>query len=252
MRIFAIGDTHLSRSGAKPMHVFGEHWRDHDVRIRANWNALATDQDVLLIAGDISWAMTLDEARPDFEFLAGLRGRKLLLRGNHDYWWGSLSRLRATAPPGIEFLQNDARIYEGVAVCGSRGWLLPDDPAASDADRRLFERELGRLRLSLEHLRGSAYSTLIVMTHYPPLRSLAQPSPVSELIESSGARVCVYGHLHGGDIARAAQGQHGGVAYKLVSADAVNFSAWLVWPPAGHGTCSRADGAAAAQQGRRA
>jgi predicted phosphohydrolase len=245
MRIFAIGDTHLSRSGAKPMHVFGEHWRNHDERIRDHWNAIARDDDVLLIAGDISWAMNLEQARADLAFLALLRGRKLLLRGNHDYWWGSIARLRAEAPPGLEFLQNDAHVYDGVAVCGSRGWLLPGDAQASDEDRRIFARELGRLRLSLESLRGHAYETLIVMTHYPPLHRLDEPTPVTELIEASGARVCVYGHLHGRDIAAAAVGRRAGVYYKLVSADAVDFTPWQVWPAAAAAEPSASAAAAA-------
>ncbi len=213
------------------MHVFGEHWRNHDEKIRDHWNALARDDDLLLIAGDISWAMTLQEARADLEFLAGLRGRKLLLRGNHDYWWGSIARLRAAAPPSLDFLQNDARIYDGIAICGTRGWLLPSDAHASDDDRRVFEREVGRLQLSLGSLRGQQYSALIVMTHYPPLHRLAEPTPMSERIEAAGAAVCVYGHLHGRDIAGAAEGRRAGVDYKLVSADAVDFTPWQAWPP---------------------
>ncbi len=232
MRIFAIGDTHLSRSGAKPMHVFGDNWRDHDERIRDNWNAIARDEDVLLIAGDISWATTLGDAQLDLEFLANLRGRKLLLRGNHDYWWGSVSRLRAGARPGMAFLQNDAHFFDGVAVCGSRGWLLPAEAEENDEDRRIFARELGRLQLSFDALRGRAYDAMVVMTHYPPLSRLDEPTPITELIEAAGADVCVYGHLHGQDIARAAVGWRGGVYYKLVSADAVDFTPWQVWPAA--------------------
>src|SRR6266567_4919004 len=113
MRIFAIGDTHLSRAHPKPMDIFGAHWKDHDTRIRANWNAIARDDDLLLIAGDVSWAMHLDDALLDLEFLSTFRGRKLLLKGNHDYWWSAVSRVRAAAPDGIEFLQNDAHLYEG-------------------------------------------------------------------------------------------------------------------------------------------
>ena len=122
MRIYAIGDTHLSRARPKPMDIFGEHWRNHEERIRDNWNAIAQDDDLLLVAGDISWAMRLDEARADLEFLATFRGEKLLLKGNHDYWWSSLARVRAIAPPRIDFLQNDSRVYGNVAIAGTRGW----------------------------------------------------------------------------------------------------------------------------------
>jgi predicted phosphohydrolase len=232
MRLFAIGDTHLSGARAKPMDIFGPNWVDHDKRIREHWNAIATNDDVLLVAGDISWAMDLGEARVDLEFLASFRGRKLLLRGNHDYWWGSISRLRSEAPVGIEFLQNDAHIYDGVAVIGTRGWLLPSDAHGTEEDRRIFARELERLRLSLADLRRHDFDHLVTMTHYPPLRALTEATPMTEIIEAAGASICVYGHLHGHDVERAAQGRHNSVEYKLVSADAVNFVPWQVWPPA--------------------
>jgi predicted phosphohydrolase len=240
MRIFAIGDTHLSRGRPKPMHIFGEHWRDHEQRIRDNWNAVAADDDLLLIAGDISWATRLDEARADLAFLAAFRGRKLLLKGNHDYWWTSLSRVKQIAPPGIDFLQNDAWIYDDAAIAGTRGWVTPAaepvTPAsainprgdAATEDRRHYARELERLRRSLDSLRGRHYRRLIVMMHYPPIYRLGEPSPFSELVEAAGADVCVYGHLHGHDIATAAEGERAGVNYKLVSADAVDFHPWLI------------------------
>ena len=241
MAIYAIGDTHLSRARPKPMDIFGEQWRDHEERIRDNWNAIGQAGDLLLVAGDISWAMRLDEARQDLDFLATFRGAKLLLKGNHDYWWTSLARVRAIAPPGIDFLQNDSRIYGEVAIAGTRGWSTPakvrpvvtssgERQQEPEDDLRLYQRELERLRLSIESLRGRRYGRLIVMMHYPPLYRLDEPTEFSELIESAGASLCVYGHLHGGDIATAAQGLHGGVLYKLVSADGIDFRPWLVWP----------------------
>lgn len=229
MQIFAIGDTHLSRARPKPMDIFGEQWRNHDEQIRENWNSVATDADILLIAGDISWALRLEEARADLDFLAGFRGRKLLLKGNHDYWWSSLARMRAVAPAGIDFLQNDAHIFDGVAVAGTRGWSLPA-ASAPEPDLHHFRREVERLRLSLADLRGRDYETLVVMLHYPPLAALDQPTEFSEVIEAAGASLCVYGHLHGRDIATAAEGERRGVTYKLVSADAVHFRPWQVWP----------------------
>lgn len=228
MRVFAIGDLHFSRARPKPMDIFGEHWRGHEERIRDNWNAEATDDALLLCAGDISWATHLSEAQLDLAFLATFRGRKLLIKGNHDYWWDSLSRLRAVAPAGIDFLQNDAHVYDGNAIVGTRGWILPGAPGAKEDDLRLFAREVERLRLSLAALSGLSYRRLIVMTHYPPLRSLDEGTPLTDLIEASGAAVCVYGHLHGADIATAGQGERNGVRYKLVSADAVDFCPWPV------------------------
>jgi len=231
MRIFAIGDTHLSHARPKPMDVFGPQWRHHDERIRDNWNAEACDDDLLLIAGDVSWATHLEDVLPDFAFLADLRGRKLLLKGNHDYWWTSLSRLRKLAPENIDFLQNDACLSGGVAIAGARGWTLPGAGADEPDDRRLFERELQRLQLSLDAARRLEHQYLVVMTHFPPLRSLAEATPVTELIEQAGASVCVYGHLHGDDIVTAAQGTRNGIDYRLVSADAVDFRPRQIWPP---------------------
>ncbi|HET9319957.1 MAG TPA: metallophosphoesterase [Bryobacteraceae bacterium] len=228
MRVFAIGDTHLSRARPKPMDIFGEQWKDHDEQIRRNWNAAGADDDLLLIAGDVSWAMHLEEAQADLEYLAMLRGTKLLLKGNHDYWWGAISRVRASAPKGIDFLQNDAHLYDGVAVVGARGWVLPDSPCAGAEDARIYEREVERLRLSIAALGQSTGRRVIAMTHYPPLRRLDEGTPMSDAIESSGARVCVYGHLHGADIETAPQGMRNGVRYKLVSADAVAFTPWQI------------------------
>lgn len=239
MRIFAIGDTHLSRARPKPMDIFGPQWTLHEEHIRDQWNAVAAEDDLLLIAGDISWAMHLDEARVDLAFLDEFRGTKLLLRGNHDYWWGSVSRIRAIAPLGIEFLQNDAHVYDGIAIAGTRGWTLPPSlnsasASISKADAeaaRIYERELDRMRLSLSDLRGREFDSLILMTHYPPLDSLSEATAMSDLIEGAGAGTCVYGHLHGPDTLTAAQGWRNGVYYKLVSADAVEFAPWQVWPP---------------------
>src|SRR5205823_584337 len=121
---------------------------DHDEKIRTRWNALATEVDLLIIAGDVSWATRLDEVVPDLDFLSTFRGQKLLLKGNHDFWWSSLARVRAVAPAGIDFLQHDARVYGKVAIAGTRGWTLPDT-AASEGDTRIFRREVERLKLSL-------------------------------------------------------------------------------------------------------
>jgi uncharacterized protein len=229
MRVFAIGDTHLSLARPKPMDVFGPQWKNHDQRIRENWQRIASDDDLLLIAGDISWAMTAREAEPDLEFIAGFKGRKLLLKGNHDYWWESITKLRSSMPPGIDLLQNDAHAYNGVAIAGARGWLPPETGRA-ESEARIYERETQRLRLSLDALDGMDFQHLIVMTHYPPLRSLREETAFSELIEASGAGDCVYGHLHGADIATAAQGERNGVRYRLVSADAVDFAPVQIWP----------------------
>jgi uncharacterized protein len=230
MRIYAIGDTHLSRARPKPMDIFGEHWRGHEERMRDNWNAVAGDDDLLLCSGDISWALRLQDASPDLAFLATFRGLKLLIKGNHDLWWSSLARVRAIAPAGIEFLQYSAYLYGDIAIAGTRGWSLPGAIGATDDDARIVRREVERLRLSLEAAARLRHRALIVMLHYPPLSLLEEPTPFSDLIEQAGASLCVYGHLHGADIPSAPQGERRGVRYKLVSADAVDFRPWLCEP----------------------
>jgi predicted phosphohydrolase len=230
MRIFAIGDTHLSRATPKPMDIFGENWRNHDERIRANWNAIASDDDLLVVAGDVSWAMTIAEAEADLEFLASFRGKKLLLKGNHDFWWSSISAVRSCSPPGIEFLQNDAHFFGDVAVVGSRGWRSPQESTEAK-DARLYEREVERFRLSAAGLASKNPRFVIAVTHFPPLQHIDERNSMTLAIEDSGASVCVYGHLHGTDIPTAVQGLSNGVDYRLVSADAVDFVPRLVYEP---------------------
>ena len=147
MKIFAIADLHLPGGDVKPMDVFGAHWENHFERISEDWRARVTEEDVVLLPGDTSWAMQLRDALPDLERIAALPGRKILLRGNHDYWWSSLARLRAALPEGFYALQNDALLLSGTLFAGTRGWLCAcDDPQ----DRKIHEREVQRLALSLK------------------------------------------------------------------------------------------------------
>ena len=169
MGIYALGDLHLSHASSKPMDVFGPNWAGHEQRIQAAWTAMVAPQDIVLLPGDISWAMHMEEAAPDLAFIAGLPGRKVLLRGNHDYWWSSLSKVRSRLQPGMYALQNDAMELDGALYAGSRGWTLP--PYAQDADdQRIYARERMRLEMSLKAARANDGSApLIAMMHYPPL-----------------------------------------------------------------------------------
>ena len=170
MHIYAIGDLHLSGEPAsKPMEVFGEHWRNHKEKVAANWQNTVTAQDTVIVCGDISWAMTLEEAAQDLDWLAQLPGRKLLLRGNHDYWWSSLSKMQQRYGAHFEFLQNDCIMAEDIAVCGTRGWLLPSAESFSDADRKIYNREGIRLELSLQQAHKMQAQQIITAFHYPPL-----------------------------------------------------------------------------------
>jgi len=225
-RLFAIADLHLSQAGHKPMHVFGELWRDHAARIAAAWDARVDEADTVLLPGDLSWARDLDEAAPDLAWIAARPGRKLLLRGNHDGWWSSVAKVRAALPDGCTALQNDAHRVDDWVVVGARGWTSPDDPAALPGDARVFGRELRRLELSLGEADARFGRSLprLAMLHYPPWLEGREPTRVVPLLVRGGVRVCVYGHLHGEDHRLAVHGERGGIRFHFVAADAVGFA----------------------------
>ena len=229
MAIFAIGDLHLSGSGAKPMDVFGQHWENHFDQIRENWRQMVTPDDTVLIPGDISWAMLFEEAMIDIRSIAELPGQKVLLRGNHDYWWSSVSRLRAALPKGMYALQNDAIAVDGVAVCGTRGWDFPTDLyPLNDQETKVYRRELLRLEMALKS--AAAHNLpILAMTHYPPLLNDIRDTAFTALLERYGVTLCLYGHLHGNGIHNGFNGLHQGVQYRLVSCDSIAFSPVKVW-----------------------
>lgn len=236
MRVFALGDPHLSFGRPKPMDVFGEIWRDHPATIAARWDATVGADDVVLVVGDVSWARTLDEARPDLEFIAARAGAlKVLLRGNHDSWWSAPKKVRAALPAGLAILHHDAlRLDAGVVLCGARGWEAPGMPWYDAAkDHAIFERELQRLDLSLETARSLAQpgDALVAALHYPPLAPGAPTSPVVDRLARAGVAAAAYGHLHGtDDHAWAPCGVIAGVHFHFVAADAVGFTPQQVWP----------------------
>lgn len=221
MRIFAIGDLHLSLSADKPMDVFGEAWRDHANRLQAAWRETVQAEDWVLIPGDISWAMQLEAAMPDLLFLAELPGNKLLLRGNHDYWWSSRSKVNAALPAGMHTLQNDSRRIGDVAVCGTRGWNCPGAPGFTEADQAIYARELMRLEMSLQAAEPDADK--LVMLHFPPFNERKQASGFTELIERYGVKTVVYAHLHGAAHNNAFEGERNGVRYILAAGDYLGF-----------------------------
>lgn len=256
MRIFALGDPHLSLARPKPMHIFGEQWRNHVHKMAEAWEALAspdeTEDDILILAGDLSWALKPEDAQPDLAWIAALRGRKLIIRGNHDYWWHSVKKVRAMAGPTVEPLQASCVIINRIAFVGTRGWQCPGTESSLDLmeriesqksevgsqksehqaigyteqDLKIYEREVGRLRIGLEqaHQRAADFDHLIVILHYPPMNNRREPSGFTQLLETYQADWCVYGHLHGEAIASAFNGQIGPTRYQLVSADSVGFT----------------------------
>lgn len=230
-RLFAIGDLHLPGGFDKPMNVFGSHWEGHFQKISADWTERVGCDDIVLIPGDISWAMHLHAVRDDLEAIAALPGKKILIRGNHDYWWNSISRLRAILPDGMYALQNDALSLGGFVFCGSRGWSQPESDEDAE-NRRIYQRELIRMEMSLN--RGKALmkdtETLIVLTHYPPTDSAGQITPMTRLFEDYGADEVFYGHLHGAANAYAFEGMVGTVRYHPVSCDRLGFKLYELPP----------------------
>lgn len=197
MRLFAIADPHLSGAKPKPMTVFGPGWRGHPEAFFAGWREVVAEGDLVLLPGDISWAMKLDEALVDLQAIAALPGRKVLLRGNHDYWWPSISRLRRALPDGMYAVQNDAVEVDGVVVSGTRGWTCPGSRAFSEEDRRIYQRESERLTLSLRAAAELDGRYHVVMLHFPPTNARLEPSLFTELIKAAEPDALVFGHVHG-------------------------------------------------------
>ena len=223
MGLFAIGDLHLSGFKRKPMDIFGENWYQHTKKIEENWCKTITDEDTILIPGDISWGLNLCEAKCDLDFLAQLPGKKLLLRGNHDYWWSSVSRLNAMYEK-MYFIQNDYVEYNGRAVCGSRGWTLPNEQKFDASDMKTYKRELIRCRLSLERAAKNKYDEIIFMMHFPPAMLGAKENAFVDILKEYPVKTVVYGHLHGMDnFAAGIKGIHDGIEYHLVSSDFLDF-----------------------------
>jgi len=238
MRLFAIGDTHLPSTRNKDMHRFG--WNDHPLPLQRAWDEKVSPEDVVIVAGDISWATRPQEVLDDLKWLDERPGRKVLLRGNHDYWWGdSASKLRKLFEPFPSFagfLHNTAVQVGPWIIAGSRLWTTPEAPAlpggemgAEEVRTDYVERETRRLALSLEDaLKKEKSSTTplvrVVAVHFPPLYSNGIPTAFSELLESFQPKVCVYGHLHASGIPAGFVGERRGVRYVLASCDAAGFS----------------------------
>ncbi len=235
MKVFAISDLHLPGGDAKPMEVFGRHWENHFARLSEDWRSRVLPDDLVLIPGDISWAMYLEQAMDDLRAIAALPGRKVILRGNHDYWWGAIGRVRAALPAGMAALQNDAIRYDDVIVCGARGWLCPGSAQMTPEDEKIYLRELARLELSLqdaEKKSRGASARLIAMLHFPPFADRAQPTEVTRLLTRYGVKDAVYGHLHGAGLQGAFEGEMDGVKYHQVSCDGLKFALRQVWEDA--------------------
>lgn len=225
MRVWAIADLHLAVSTPdKKMDVFGPRWENYMEKIRQNWLHVVGKDDLVLIAGDISWAKKLDKATLDLEWIESLPGTKVMIKGNHDYWWESVGKVRQKLGPSTHVIQNDAFHWGDFSIGGARLWDTPEyrfwgEKPLTAEDERIFERELQRLEMSLMALKKDA-PYKIAMTHYPPVGPLLAPSRASHLFEKYGVHTCVFGHLHN---INPPFGAARGVNYYLTSSDALEF-----------------------------
>ncbi|MDR1132093.1 MAG: metallophosphoesterase [Oscillospiraceae bacterium] len=224
MALYAIGDLHLSLGTNKPMDIFGPKWENHTERLRAAFSRLEPE-DITVLCGDLSWGMDLEEAKEDFRFIGGLPGKKIILKGNHDYWWSTVTKTMAffakNGITDINILNNNCYFYGGdAAVCGTRGWFYEEE-TGSDHDRRILDRELLRLESSLK---AAGDKAKYVFLHYPPKYGAYVCAEILDLFLKYGVRMCCAGHIHGKSLQNVFEGLFRGVEYRMVSADHIDFT----------------------------
>lgn len=228
MPLFAIADLHLSFGVDKPMDVFPG-WENYTERIEKNWRAAVTAEDSVVIAGDISWAMSLEDLAPDFRFLENLPGHKFIIKGNHDYWWDTVTKMnRFLGREGFgtfSFIHNSAGVAEGVGVCGSRGWFND-----GSEDRKILLREAGRLETSIAAAEREGVEP-VVFLHYPPFYANTVCTEITDVLLRHHVRRCFYGHLHGRAAGGAFEGEWKGIAFRLIACDHTGFAPIPVEPP---------------------
>lgn len=222
MSLYAISDLHLALNVDKPMDIFGDKWAYHHEKIKENWINKISDDDTVLIAGDISWSMNMEEGLEDLAYINMLPGRKIIVKGNHDYWWGSITKLNSLYD-NMKFIQNNFFIYEDYAICGTRGWTNAESENSSGHDIKVYNRELLRLRLSLDAAVKSGYEKIIVMLHYPPTNDKFEESEFTKIFKEYNVEKVIYGHLHGYSLKNVLEGVVDGVEYIMTSCDYINF-----------------------------
>lgn len=227
MALYAIGDTHLSLGSDKPMDVFGGNWTGYVEKLTAGFSDVRPE-DTVVLCGDISWGMSLEEAKEDFAFLDALPGKKYLLKGNHDYWWNTASKMNAffagNSFTTLNLLHNNCGTYGDLALCGTRGWFYEED--AGGHNEKVFNRELIRLEASLK---AAGEREKLCFLHYPPLYQGYSCPEIIALLEWYGVKRCYYGHLHGGSHRLAIEGKYGMVEYHLVAADYLDFKPQAIY-----------------------
>lgn len=225
MAIYAMADLHLSLGTDKPMDVF-DGWNNYENRIADNWQRLVTPSDTVVIPGDISWAMKLENCYEDFKFINSLNGKKIFIKGNHDYWWSTLSKMnnyvKEKGFTTISFLFNNSFCAENISLCGTRSWLFD---LGQPKDQKVMQRELQRLETSIK---SAQTEEKIVFLHYPPVSANTDAEEVIQLLHKYNIKKCYYGHLHGASIRSAVQGMVNGIEYKLISADSLDFCPYKI------------------------
>jgi uncharacterized protein len=230
MSIYALGDLHLSLGEGinKPMDIYGEQWVRHAERLKANWLKQVSIKDTVILAGDISWALKFNEAKTDLEWLHSLPGKKVVIKGNHDLWWTGINKMNAIYDDMI-FLHNFCVTAEDTAICGSRGWTCPGTDGFTEADNKIYQRELLRVQRSIDDAKTKGIQNIIGVLHFPPTNDKLQASGFTELFTNAGVKLVVYGHLHGSETYhKGLQGNFNGVEYKLVSLDYLNCNPYLI------------------------
>lgn len=235
MSIYAIGDLHLSFNTDKPMNIFGEKWNNYEEKIKKDWIKKVKENDLVLLPGDFSWSMKLEDTYKDFEYLNNLPGKKILLKGNHDYWWNTVKKMnefiKKSKFNNIEFLYNNSYFFDNYIICGTRGWNISND----EEDKRLFQRELLRLEISLNDgiQKYGENKEIIVCMHYPPIKSYNILEydinlKMINLLKKYNVKKCIYGHLHGAAHKDAIEGNINEIEFKLVSSDYLNFELYKI------------------------
>lgn len=224
MALYAISDLHLPLGINKPMDIFGKKWENYVDRLFENWQNTVKKEDTVVLPGDFSWATYLEESKADFDFLNSLNGKKILLKGNHDYWWTTMNKMKKFVEENgykdIEFLQNNSFEYKNISICGSRGWNTPMGNM-SEEDQKIYDRELQRLDLSVKAAKNP--DNVIIFTHFPPILKDYRENAMVDFMKSNNIKSCIFGHIHSSGIRNAVEGNIDGINYTLVSCDYREF-----------------------------
>lgn len=228
--IYAIADLHLDISKEKDMSIFGGNWGDYENKIFTNWSKMINEDDLVIVAGDISWAMKIEDAILDLDRIEALPGKKIIMKGNHDYWWLTLNKLNKLGYKSISFLQNNSFRYKDTLIVGTRGWESRDSQAFNENDEKIFLRELQRLELSITDAlsKNENYNEIIAAMHYPPFDKNQQPNEFEEIFKKYNIKKVVYGHIHGNQAKLMPNGIINGIEYFCISGDLIDFKPVLI------------------------